>query len=208
MVIIRRVKNRKKPVPITPRKKIKYSDLHLLKDQPKKSRIVGRKKSVGFTRQEREILRKKRWAKKISTKEQRKKSRFKRVASLNLGNARQFLILTTPLIVQMDPYLATIYTTWKFGKYGYGIYQKVKKEYDVKGDYNQALQKVVTEEIEEKVISKIKSIPTKNVSQIAANKIWEYHKKHNPENNISPEWDNFAVSAMTKMFEEIGATTL
>ena len=94
---------------------------------------------------------------KPTTKEERKEDRFHRVASLNLGNARQFLILTTPVLVQMDPYLTTIYTTWKFGKYGYEIYQKVKREYDINGDYPQALQNVVEQEIEEKVIF----VPTK-----------------------------------------------
>lgn len=142
---------------------------------------------------------------KPTTKEERKEDRFHRVASFNLGNARQFLILTTPVLVQMDPYLTTIYTTWKFGKYGYGIYQKVKREYDVNGDYNKALRNVVEQEIEEKVISPIKSIPIKNISQFVANRIWEYHKEHNPETTISPELEKFAVSAMTKTFEEIGA---
>jgi len=145
---------------------------------------------------------------KPTTKEERKEDRFHRVASLNLGDARQFLILSTSVLVQLDPTLATIYTTWKFGKYGYEIYKKVKREYDIKGDYNQALQKVVTQEIEEKVVSKIKSIPINNVSQFAANKIWEYHRGHNPETDISPELEKFAINAMTKTFEEVGAKAL
>jgi len=151
---------------------------------------------------------KKRDPPKSLTKKERKNARFDRVATLNLGSARQFLILTTPILVQMDPHLATLYSTWKFGKYGYGIYQKVKREYDVNGDYPQALQNVVEQEIEEKVISKIKSIPIKNISQFAANTIWEYHKEQNPESTISPEWGKLAVNAMTKTFEEIGEKAL
>lgn len=146
--------------------------------------------------------------KKEPTKEERKEERFKRVQTLSLGTARCFLIRATPLIVQLDPTLASVYTSYKIGKYGYGIYQKVKKEYDVYGDYNKALENVVHKEVEEKITSKLKSLPIKNASEFASKGIWNYYKEQNPENNISPRLEKIAISAMTKTFEEIGEKAL
>ncbi len=146
--------------------------------------------------------------KKEPTKKERKEERFHRVQSLRLGSARALLIRSTPIIVQLDPTLASVYASYKVGKYGYGIYQKVKQEYDIHGDYNQALQNVVTQEVEYKITSKLKSIPIKSTSEFTAKSIWNYNKEQNPENNVSPELEKIAISAMTKTFEEIGEKIL
>ena len=146
--------------------------------------------------------------KKELTKGERKEERFKRVQTLSLGAARGFLIRATPIIVQLDPTLASVYTSYKVSKYGYGIYQKVKQEYDIHGDYNQALQNVVTQEVEEKITSKLKSIPIKSTSEFAAKSIWNYHKEQNPKNNVSPELEKIGINVMTRTFEEIGEKVL
>lgn len=205
MVRIRTIRGKKVPLPGSdtsgpsdPRKPSKNSTSSPYDDE------YNRIRQEEFLRMKKEQFKKK----VKQSKAKKKQARFERVASLNLGNARQFLILTTPVLVQLDPYLMILYSTWKFGRYGYRIYQKVKREYDVNGDYPQALQNVVEQEIEEKVISKVKSIPIKNILQFAANRIWEIHKESNPDISISPEWDNFAVSAMTKTFKEIGDMAL
>jgi len=202
MVKIRTIKGRK--VPLRGNDKSRSIILPKSNTSSPLADEYNRKRRIDFALKQKEKFKKR----KIQSKAEKKQARFERVASLNLGSARQFLILTTPILVQMEPFLATVYSTWKFGKYGYGIYQKVKKEYDVKGDYNKALQNVLEQEIEEKVISRIKSIPIKNISQFTANSIWEYHKEQNPESTISPEWDKFVVNAMTKTFEEIGDKAL
>jgi len=57
-------------------------------------------------------------------------------------------------------------------------------------------------------LCKIKSIPTEQSFQYAANRIWTLCKERYSDGKIDPKWDSFAENALVKSFEEVGGRLL
>lgn len=141
-------------------------------------------------------------------KSQKKKERINRVFNLDLGHAKGFLIMATPVLVQLDPTLSAAYTSYKVGKYGYCFLKQVNEDYKTSGNFEESLKTVTKQEIEKKITSKIKSFPLEKPSQYAANRIWTLCKENYSDGKIDPKWDKFAENALTKTFEEVGGKLL
>lgn len=144
------------------------------------------------------------------TKAEKKQERINKFFSLNLelGHAKGFLIKATPVLVQLDPTLSAIYTGWKVGKYGYCFLKQVNEEYKRTGKFEESLKTVTIQEVENKIVSKVKAIPTEYSFQYAANRIWTLCKERYSDGKIDPKWDNFAENALVKSFEEAGGHLL
>jgi len=145
---------------------------------------------------------------KKQTKAQKKQATFDRVINLNLGHAKGFLIKATPVLVQLDPTLSSVYTSYKVGKYGYCFLKQVDEDYQKSGNYEESLKNVAKQEIEKKITSKIKSDVLQNGSQYAANMVWSFCKETYFEGKMNPKWDNFGKSALAKTFEDMGRELL
>jgi len=139
---------------------------------------------------------------------EQKHTSFAKPINLNLGYAKGVLIKTTPLLVQLDPTLSSIYTSYKIGKYGYCFLKQVNEDYKTSGNFEESLKTIAAKEIEEKITSKIKSTPLEKSSQFAANTIWGLGKQTFSKEAIDPRWDSFAENALAKTFEEIGGKLL
>ena len=135
---------------------------------------------------------------------EKKLTPFRKPINLNLGTAKVILIKTTPLLVQLDPTLSSVYTSYKIGKYGYCFLKQVNEDYKTSGNFEESLMTITTKEIEEKITSKIKSIPLEKTSQYAANTIWSLGKQTFSQGTMDPKWNSFAENALAKTFEEIG----
>jgi len=109
-----------------------------------------------------------------------------------------------PFIASVDPTMATIYGAYRFGKFGYDFASKVNQEAKVYGSYERALWKVTEKTVDEKIISKLKSLPIKNGSEFAGKGLWAYYKAQNPEVKISETLDKHAENALIHTFKEIG----
>lgn len=145
---------------------------------------------------------------KYQSKAEKKQARFDRVFNLDLGHAKGFLIKATPVLVQLDPNLLAVYTSWKVGKYGYCFLKQVNEDYKSSGNFEESLKNVAKQEVEKKIVSKIKSIPLEKSSQYAANRIWTLCKETYSDGKIDPKWDKFAESALAKSIEEVGGQLL
>lgn len=109
-----------------------------------------------------------------------------------------------PFIASIDPTMATIYGAYRFGKFGYGFASQVNQEAKMSGSYEQALWKVTEKTVDEKIISKLKSLPIKKGSEFAGKGLWAYYKAQNPEVKISETLDKHAENALIYTFKEIG----
>lgn len=183
--------------PITPPKRIGYSGLSPQKDHSPKYRIIGRKKPVGFTRQEREMLANKRWAKKILDSIPKEKREI-------FDHAVILLKPAIPFIVSLEPTIATIWGTYRFGKFGYDFATKVNHEARSTGSYEQALLQVTQREFNQKIISKFESLSIKKASEYTGRELWTQFKNHNPDMKISEKLDKHAENALIHTFKEIG----
>jgi hypothetical protein len=139
---------------------------------------------------------------------EKKHTPFGKPINLNLGYAKGVLIKTTPILVQLDPTLSSIYTSYKIGKYGYCFLKQVNDDYKTSGNFEESLKTITAKEIEEKITSKIKFIPLEKSSQYAANMIWSLGKQIFSQEAMDPKWDSFAENALAKTFEEIGGKLL
>lgn len=151
------------------------------------------------------------FAKKIKENEQKRtkpQSKFEKAIQLNLGSAKAFMIKATPVLVQLDPTLSSVYTGYKVGKYGYCFLKQVNDDYQTSGNFEESLEKVARHDIEEKITSKLKSIPLQKGSQYAANMVWTFCKEKYSDGKIDPKWDTFGQNALAKTFEEIGGKLL
>jgi len=160
----------------------------------------NRKEQEEFIRQKSDELDKR----ESQSTSQKKQARFDRVFNLNLGHAKGFLIKATPVLVQLDPTLSSVYTSYKVGKYGYCFLKQVNEDYKTSGDFEESLKTITKQEVENKITSKIKSLPLEKGSQYAANKIWTLSKETLSNGKMDPKWDKFGESALAKTFEEIG----
>ena len=208
MVIFRRKKGGKKPFPITPKKGISFPTPS---EPPKRNyssfddEYNRRRQREFFQNRIQEFEEREQ-----QTKEQKKQDRIDKFFSLNLelGHAKGFLIKATPVLVQLDPTLSAIYTGWKVGKYGYCFLKQVNEEYKRTGNLEESLKTVTIQQVENKIVSKIKAIPTKQSFQYAANRICTLCKERYSDGKIDPKWDNFAENALVKSFEEAGGRLL
>ena len=146
--------------------------------------------------------------KKIKKQAEKKHKPFGKPINLNLGYAKGVLIKTTPILVQLDPTLSSVYTSYKIGKYGYCFLKQVNEDYKTSGNFEESLKTITVKEIEEKITSKIKSIHLEKSSQYAANMIWSLGKQTFSQEAMDPKWDSFAENALAKTFEEIGSKLL
>lgn len=142
------------------------------------------------------------------SKVQKKEALFDQVINLNLGHAKGFLIKATPTLLRLDPTLSSIYTGYQVSKYGYCFLKKVNEDYQTSGSYEESLKTVAKQEVEEKIISKVKLLALDNGSKYAANRIWAYCKDTYSHGNMDPKWDEFGEKALAKTFEEIGGRIL
>ena len=145
---------------------------------------------------------------KHQSKAQKKQAKFDRVINLNMGHAKGFLIKATPVLVQLDPTLSSVYTSYKVGKYGYCFLKQVNEDYKTSGNFEESLKTVAKQEVEKKITSKIKSLPIEKGSQYAANKVWTFCKDTYSDGNMDPKWDKFGESALAKTFEDVGGALL
>lgn len=164
----------------------------------------NRRRQNEFTRKRFEEFNKK----KQHSRAQKKQDRINRVINLNLGHAKMFLIKATPILVQLDPTVSTIYTGYRVGKIGYCFLKQVNEDYKSSGNFEESLKTVTKQEIEKKIVSKIKSIPLEKSSQYAANRIWTFCKEKYSDGKIDPKLDKFGENALAKTFEEVGGRLL
>jgi len=176
---------------------------HTVIPDPRKETSSNLEKEYNQRRQK-EFIKKR----KQQSKTQKKQERINRVFHLELGHAKGFLIKATPALVQLDPNLTAIYTSWKVGKYGYYFLKQVKEDYKSSGNFEESLKNVAKQEVEKKIVSKIKSMPLEKSSQYAANRIWTLCKQSYSDGKIDPKWDKFAENALAKSFEEVGGRLL
>lgn len=165
-------------------------------DELKRKRLVGHSQKVKENSDKRQ------------NHTEKKHTPFGKPINLNLGYAKGILITTIPLLIKLDPTLSSVYTSYKIGKYGYCFLKKVNEDYKTSGNFEESLKKIAEKEIEEKITSKIKSIPLEKSSQYAANMVWNLGKSTFSNEKIDPKWDSFAENALTKTFEEIGGKLL
>ena len=190
---------RKKPKSRKP----SFPDLQDLRKNSTGSSIVdehNRRRLVEFALMKKEQYKKKEQLSKI----QKKQAKFDKVIHLDMGHAKGFLIMATPVLVQLDPTLASVYTSYKVGKYGYCFLKKVNDDYKISGNFDESLKTVAKQEIEKKITSKIKSSPLEKSSQYAANRVWTFCKETYSDGKMDPKWDKFGESALAKSFEEVG----
>ena len=145
---------------------------------------------------------------KEQSKAQKEQEQFNKLVHKPLGHAKIFLLSALPILAIAEPTIGTFYTTWKLGKYGYSFFTKVYQEYKITDDFASALLNTARSEINQNIISKVKSIPIKQASQFAAKRVWTYYKEKNPDHKIPAEWDKHVETAMAKTFEEIGTKVL
>ncbi len=190
------------PVWIGPKSGISSSDVSDPRNPRKKTSSFeeeyNRERQKEFTKAIKEKFEKRR----EQSKAQKKQDKINKVFNLDLGHAKGFLIKATPVLVQLDPNLLAVYTSWKVGKYGYCFLKQVNEDYKTSDSFEESLKTVAKEEFEKKIVSKIKSIPLEKSSQYAANRIWTLCKETYSDGKIDPKWDKFAESALTKTIEE------
>lgn len=139
---------------------------------------------------------------------EKKQARFDKVFHLNLGYAKGFLINATPALIQLDPTLSSVYTSYKVAKYGYCFLKQVNEDYQTSGNYEESLKTVAKQEVEEKITSKIKAFSLEKGSQYAANRVWTFCKETYSDGNMDAKWDRFGERALAKTFEEVGSMLL
>lgn len=137
--------------------------------------------------------------------ERQKQERFERFSHEELGNAKILLISAVPTIISSDPTmtLATIWATWKFAKFSYDFAIRLNHEYTKTGNLETALLNMTLGEIEQHVLSKLKEVSIKNISEFIAQNLWSYYKEKNPTLRISIDLDKHIQNATIRTFEEV-----
>ena len=185
-MVIFRYKKGRGVIPITPRKEIRLSDS--LRDKKEHHVYTPDPQYVEKIRKE--------WQK-------NRINQFNKAKPQKFDSLKILLKYIVAWVASFDMTAATIYGTWKFGKYGYHFVSKVYHEYQITGSYEKALLKAAQNELDQNIIPKLKSISVKNISELAAKNLWLNFKRENSNLKIPSKWDKHAEDAMADTLEQV-----
>ena len=165
--------------PITPKQGIRYPDLQPTKDPRFEPKTY--KPNYLFIKMKSDLLKKE-----------------------DFNKAKTIIKSTAPIIASLDPTMATVYGLYKFGNYGFDFVYKIHEDYKTTGSYEKSLRNVAENELQQKILTKIKTLSVKNGSEYLGKGLWMNYKGQFPNEKIPEKFDKYAENALIHTFEEIG----